>query len=48
MARAQSMALMLEQVDQKYGHIDNYIEKELDYTKEEIEQMRANLRGSAS
>ena len=42
------MALMLEQVDQKYGNIDTYISEELDYTEEEIEQMRANLRGSAS
>ena len=38
------MASMLSQVDEKYGSIGNFIFQELDYKKEEIEQMRANLR----
>jgi hypothetical protein len=38
------MASMLKQIDEKYGNIEGFISQELDYTKEEIEQMRANLK----
>lgn len=42
------MVLLLDKIDEKYGNIDNFVSQELDYTNEEIEQMRANLRGSGS
>jgi hypothetical protein len=40
------MASMLKQIDEKYGNIEGFISQELDYSKEEIEQMRANLRAT--
>ena len=40
------MMSMLKQIDEKYGNIDGFITQELDYTKDEIEKMRANLRAS--
>ncbi len=42
--RAESMASLLRQIDEKYGNIESFISQELDYTQEEIEQMRANLK----
>lgn len=41
------METMLEKLEEKYGSVEGFIAEELDYTKQEIEQMRANLRGSA-
>ena len=38
------MISMLKQVDEKYGSMDKFIVQELDYTKEEVETMRRNLR----
>ena len=38
------MASMLRQIDEKYGSIEGFITQELDYTKEEVEKMRANLK----
>jgi hypothetical protein len=37
---------MLKQIDEKYGNMEGFISHELEYTKEEIEQMRANLRAT--
>lgn len=45
-SRAETMLSMLQQIDEKYGSIDDFAINELNYAKEEIEKMRKNLRAS--